>query len=139
MGRKPRKASGRQTGLTPLELTLMQVIWERGDATAAEIRQALEKERPLADTTIHTVLAKMRKKGYIKPIPTVERALRFAPLVAREQAARRSLRQLLDEFFDGSRRRLMASLIKEESMDEAELAEIRKMLRSAAKHGGKKP
>lgn len=138
MGRKPRKTPDRPPHLTPLELTLMQVIWERGDATAAEIRQALHKERPLADTTIHTVLAKMREKGYIEPIPTVERALRFAPRVTRDQVAHRSLRQLLDAFFGGSPRRLMAHLMREETMDEAELAEVRKLLRSRSTRGGKK-
>jgi predicted transcriptional regulator len=123
--------------LGPLELTLMQVIWERGSATAAEVGKALRKERPLADTTIHTVLANLREKGYLEPIPTVERALRFAPRVPREQVARRSLRQLLDEFFGGSPRRLMAHLIQQERVDETELAEIRKLFRSAGKKGEK--
>jgi predicted transcriptional regulator len=124
--------------LTPLELTLMQAVWERGSATAAEVTQTLRKERPLADTTIHTVLAKLREKGYLELIPTVERSLRFGPRVPREQVARRSLRQLLDEFFGGSPRRLMAHLIQHEKVDETELAEIRKLFRAAEKKGEKR-
>jgi predicted transcriptional regulator len=124
--------------LTPLELALVQVIWERGNATAAEVGQAIQKERPLADTTIHTVLAKLREKGYLQLIPTVERALRFAPCVPREQVARRSLRQVLNEFFEGSPHRLMAHLIQEEKVDESEMAEIQKMFRIVKRGGGRK-
>lgn len=138
MGRRPRKIPGRAPDPTPLELTLMQVFWKRGNATAAEIREALAKKHPLADTTIHTVLAKMREKGLVEPVPSLDRAVRFAPRVAREQVARRSLRQLLDEFFDGSPHRLMACLIKEEAVDEAEMAEIRGLLESAERRGGEK-
>ncbi len=138
MQQKPKGGSDGLPRLSPLELTVMQVIWEHGDATAAEVRQALAKDRPLADTTIHTVLAKLREKGYLAPIPTIERSLRFAPTVAREQVARRSLRQLLGDFFGGSPQRLMAHLIKEENVDDAELAEVKKLLRSTCKGGGRR-
>jgi len=138
MGRRPRKISGQTPELTPLERAFMHVIWERGDATAAEIRQALQKKHPLADTTVHTVLAKMREKGFVEPIPTVERALRFAPSVARDQVARRSLRELLDEFFEGSPRRLMVHLVQDEAVDEKEMAEIRELLKHATRKGGKR-
>jgi len=135
MGRKPQPHPKGLPPLTPLELTMMQVVWERGSATAGEVGLALRKDRPLADTTVHTVLAKLREKGYLEPIPTVERALRFAPCVPRERVARRSLRQLLDDFFGGSPRRLMAHLIRQEKVDATELAEIRQLLRSARRKG----
>jgi len=128
----PRRKKTPARGLadpTPLELEVMQILWERGDATAAEVGGALAR-RALADTTIHTVLANLRRKGYVAPVPTIERALRFAPAVPRERVASRSLRRLLAEFFDGSPRRLMAHLVQEERVDARELAEIRKLLKS---------
>jgi len=136
MSREKQGTPDRLPKLTPLELTVMQVVWERGNATAAEVGHALHKTRPLADTTIHTVLAKLREKGYIEPIPTVERSFRFAPCVPREHVARRSLRQLLNEFFGGSPQRLMAHLIQEEKVDEMELAEIQKLFRTVKRRGG---
>jgi predicted transcriptional regulator len=99
------------------------------------VGRALADRRPLADTTIHTVLANLRKKGYIEPIPTVERVLRYAPRVPREQVATRSLRQIMRDFFGDSPGRLMAHLMSEEKVDRAELTEIRKML---APKAGKK-
>ncbi len=138
MARKPKHPTADSPELTPLELTIMQILWERGNATAAEVGQALQEKRPLANTTIHTVLANLRKKGYVEPIPTVERALRFAPSVRREQVAGRWLTGLMSDFFGGSARRLMAHLIEEEKVDEAELAEIRRLLQSSSTKGGKK-
>ena len=136
MGRRPKEMKGGVEELTPLEFTLMQIVWVRGSATAAEIAEALRKSRPLADTTVHTILAKLRKKGYIKPVPTIERAIRFAPRVPRENVAKRSLRRIIGDFFEGSPRRLMAHLIGEEA-DERELEEIRKLLKHSKKKGGR--
>jgi len=128
-----RKPASAPPELTPQELAFMQILWDRGDATAAEVREALEPATSLADTTVHTVLGNLRRKGFIKPIPTVERAMRFAPAVPREQVARGSVRSLLQQFFDGSPRRLLAHLIRDEKLDEAELAELRRLLREAKK------
>ncbi len=131
MGFKKKKNADSASELTGLELELMKIIWERGSATAAEVSEALGSERPLAATTIHTVLANMRKKGFIEPIPTIERALRFAPRVRQEAVANRSLHQVISDFFGGSTQRLMAHLLSNEKVDECELAELRKLLNSS--------
>ena len=107
----------------------MQVIWDHGTANAAEVGQALAETHPLAETTVHTVLANLRKKGYLEPVPTVERALRFAPAVPREQVAQSTLWRVIGEFFAGSPKRLMAHLVQDEQLDDTELAEIRNLLR----------
>jgi BlaI family penicillinase repressor len=135
MGRKPRQKTPGQPDLTGLELEVMQVVWERGKANAAEVGKAFLGRRELAPTTIHTVLANLRKKGYLDLVPTTERALRYAPRVAREQVGGRRLRSLLHEFFGNSPRRLMAHLMQEGSFDEAELEEIRKLIQSMSRGG----
>jgi predicted transcriptional regulator len=136
MGRRPKTNKGGLQELTPLELSLMKIVWDRGTATAAEISDILAPTNSLADTTIHTILANLRKKGYIEPVPTIERAFRFAPRVPRENVAKRSLRRIIGDFFEGSPRRLMAHLIGEEA-DERELEEIRKLLKHSKKKGGR--
>ena len=47
--------------LAALQLAIMQVLWERGEATVADVRNALKETRPLAHTTIGTMLAKMKR------------------------------------------------------------------------------
>ncbi|MCE5231643.1 BlaI/MecI/CopY family transcriptional regulator [bacterium] len=132
MARKKKADSGAPQ-LTGLELEIMQVVWDRGNATASEVGASLGKKRPLAGTTIHTVLANLRGKGFIEPIPTVERVLRFAPVVPKEKVATRSLRQVMRDFFGGSPQRLLAHLVKEEEVGEAELSELKSLLRESKK------
>lgn len=49
----------RKHQLAELQLAIMHVLWERGEATVGEVRDALEPERSLAYTTVGTMLAKM--------------------------------------------------------------------------------
>lgn len=121
--------------LSGLELELMREIWSLETATAAEVKARLS--RPLADTTIHTVLGNLQKKGYVGLVPTTERAKRYRPLVEREVVAGRSLGKLIQNLFHGSPAEAMMHLVKSEAVDEEELAEIRKLLDERTTKGGR--
>lgn len=118
-----------------MELEIMDVVWNLGDCSSAEVIAAHTKRRPLAATTIRTVLANLRKKGYLEPIPTIERGFRLRAVVNRDSVARRTLKGLVGTLFGGSPRQAIAYLLKDEDIDEADLAEIRRMIDS--KPGGK--
>lgn len=118
-----------------MELEIMDVVWNLGDCSSAEVIAAHTKQRPLAATTIRTVLANLRKKGYLEPIPTIERGFRLRALVNRDSVARRTLKGLVGTLCGGSPRQAIAYLLKDEDIDEADLAEIRRMIDS--KRGGK--
>jgi BlaI family penicillinase repressor len=114
--------------LSRLELAVMAVVWELGDCSSAEVIAAFTKRRRLAVTTIRTVLANLRKKGYLEPIPTIERGFRLRARVSRDAVAGRTLRGLVGSLFGGSPRQAIAYLLKNEPLDEAELKEIRRLL-----------
>jgi BlaI family transcriptional regulator, penicillinase repressor len=114
--------------LSRLEMAVMGVVWELGDCSSAEVIAAFTKRRRLAVTTIRTVLANLRKKGYLEPIPTIERGFRLRACVTREAVAGRTLRGLVGSLFGGSPRQAIAYLLKNERLDEAELKEIRRLL-----------
>jgi BlaI family penicillinase repressor len=114
--------------LSRLELAVMGVVWELGDCSSAEVIAAFTKRRRLAVTTIRTVLANLRKKGYLEPIPTIERGFRLRARVTRDAVAGRTLRGLVGSLFGGSPRQAIAYLLKNERLDEAELKEIRRLL-----------
>ena len=62
---KPHKAGlGRVLG--DLERLVMDILWNRGDVTGREVLEEIEKTRPLALTTILTVMDRLLKKGLIK-------------------------------------------------------------------------
>ena len=114
--------------LSRLELAVMGVVWELGDCSSAEVIAEFTKRRRLAVTTIRTVLANLRKKGYLEPIPTIERGFRLRACMTRDAVAGRTLRGLVGSLFGGSPRQAIAYLLKSERLDEAELKELRRLL-----------
>lgn len=133
-----RKKTGNPSrpAMSSLELEVMDVVWELGDCTSAQVIDAFTKKRPLAPTTIRTVLTNLRNKGYIKPIPTIGRGFMFRPTVQRESVARRSLRELLTSLFGNSPRQAIAYLLDDASVSEDELDEIRRMVDERKRKGG---
>lgn len=123
----PRRKSAR-TDLSPLELDVMNVIWELGECTSAQVIDEFQKRRPLANTTIRTVMSNIRKKGYIEIVPSVESRIHFRAKVSKEAVARRTVKEMLRNLFEDSPREAIAFLLKEQSLDPDELQEIRKMI-----------
>ncbi len=116
--------------LSRLEQEIMNVVWDLGECSSAEVIALYNRKRELAKTTIRTVLANLRKKGYLKPVPSVERGFRLRPTATREAVAKRSLGELVASLFAGSPREAISHLLKDEAIDDTDLAEIREMLDS---------
>jgi predicted transcriptional regulator len=117
-----------KTPLSALETEVMNAVWDLGEATSAEIVDAVAEHRPLAPTTIRTVLAKIEEKGYVTRVPTTERALRYRPSLPREAVAKQSLRHMVGRLFGGSSKLAIAQLLADEKLVDDELEEIQKML-----------
>ena len=124
--------------LTGLETEIMQVVWRLGTVSAAEVREALSPDRPLARTTILTVLENLRKKKAVRVVPTVGREKKFRAGVAKETIAGQLLGSLRGRFFNGSAASLVAHLIKNGDVDQQELEEIREVI-ERSKTGGSEP
>jgi BlaI family penicillinase repressor len=73
--------------LASLQLAIMDVLWERNEATVAEVREALKKTRPLAHTTVGTMLAKMERNGQVRH-RTDGKANIYRPTVQKEKVRR---------------------------------------------------
>jgi predicted transcriptional regulator len=123
-----KRSSKPRPALSGLELEVMNLVWDLGESTSAEIVEAFTKLRPLAATTIRTVLGKIEEKGYLERVPTTERALRYRPSFPREAVATQTLRQLVGRLFGGSPTAAIAQLLADEELDAGELAEIQKLV-----------
>jgi len=110
---------------TPRELDVVNVLWDRGPSTVAEVRAALPDD--LAYTTVLTILRVLEEKGYVAHT-TEGRAHRYRCLVEREQAAGSALRRVRDRLFGGSAELLLTRLVEKESLDEDELRRMRDLL-----------
>ena len=108
------------------ELDLMEVLWERGSATAAEVRGALSDD--LAYNTVLTILRRMEDKGYLRH-EDEGRAHRYFPLVEREQVRGSALRRLLDRVFGGSPELLLTQLVSEQKLSESQIRRLNEVLR----------
>ena len=135
--RRPRSADRRALpALGGLELQVMLVVWELGECTSGDVIQAFEKRRPLAASTLRNVLAKLRTKGYLKPVPTIGRGFLLRPTVQREAVAHSTLRTLLGSLFEGSPQQAIASLLDASPVTDDELDEIRRMIVARKSRGG---
>jgi predicted transcriptional regulator len=116
--------------LTDREAEFMEVLWERGPSTVAEVREQLHDE--LAYTTVLTILRNLEGKGYVGPSKD-GRAHRYAPLVARDAARRSALRDLSAKLFKGSTELLMTHLVADQKLSDAEIKRIRALLHQRKK------
>ena len=139
MAERKKKQGRSRPALSPLELDVMNVVWGLGDCTSSQVIGEFGRIRPLAPTTIRTVLANLRSKGYVKPIPTIGRGFRLRPTVPRESVARRSLQELLASLFHDSPRQAIAYMLDDVDIPDSELDEIRRMIESSKQRKGRQP
>lgn len=110
---------------TDRELDVMAVLWERGSATVAEVREKIPDE--LAYTTVLTVLRTLEEKGHVGHRGE-GKAHRYFPLVERRVAGRSALARLIDTVFNGSPELLLTQLVTERDLSEEQLKRIRKLM-----------
>jgi predicted transcriptional regulator len=118
--------------LTEAELRLMRVLWQRGEATVADVTAAVRSPAPLAYSTVLTMLRILEHKGYLTHTQQ-GRAFRYRPIVDQTTARRRAVRHLVSRFFDGSARLLVLNVIEQEKIDVSELRRLRKLVERSGK------
>jgi len=93
----------------PLELECLDVLWRVGESNVRTVQEALAGRRPLAYTTVMTMLERLARKQLVTRRKT-GRHFVYSPEVDRDTVRHRALRQLLDSLFDGSRTALVGFL-----------------------------
>jgi predicted transcriptional regulator len=114
----------------------MEVLWERGPATVAEVAEVLAGKDGSAYTTVLTMMRIMRDKGYLS-CRKRGRAHVYTPRVNRETAARKAVRQLLTKFFSGSPGELVLSFLRDEALRPEELDELKRRIRESGEPDSK--
>lgn len=110
---------------TDRELDVMEVLWSRGSATVAEVKDALDEE--LAYTTVLTVLRVLEQKGYVGH-EEEGRAHRYRPLVGREPAAESAVGRLVRKLFGNSPELLLTHLVSDRKLSDEEVRRVRDLL-----------
>ena len=118
--------------LTEREAQIMEVLWNRGQATAETVRLALPNEPH--DSTVRTLLRVLKDKGYVRIIG--RNPATYKPLVSREKAQSTATQSLLARLFQGAADALVLRLLEDDQLTTEQIADLRKKIKSRKRRGG---
>src|SRR6202453_1249312 len=117
----------RSITLTPAELRLMKILWDRGESTVAEMVTATSTEAELAYTSVLTTIRILETKGYVSHRKE-GRAFLYCSCVGELEAGRSEVRHVLQRFFGNSRERLLLSLLGDDEISPYELKRLKETI-----------
>ena len=113
--------------LTELQLAILRVIWDRGEATVQDIWEALHAERGLAQTTVATMLSRLERRGVVtrraqsRPYP-------YRAVVTEREVQHSMVGELTERLFDGDITALVQHLLTDKDVSPGDIAKIRDMI-----------
>jgi BlaI family transcriptional regulator, penicillinase repressor len=121
-------------GLSRRERQIMDILYQRGKASASEVREAMP-DAP-SYSAVRAMLRVLEEKGHVKH---VEEGLKYVyvPVVAREKAKRSAVKHVLDTFFSGSPEQIVAALldVSSERLTREELDRMADLIEKARREG----
>lgn len=126
--------SDKHDGFSRREREIMDVLYKRGKATAAQIVEALPD--PPSNTAVRTLLSILEKKGHVRHAMDGVRYV-YEPKVARAAMAQKAVKSVLSTFFDNSVEGVVAALLnqKDQKLTAAELDRLSALIEKAKEEG----
>ena len=115
---------------TARELEILQVLWDRGEATVREVYETLRDGVPIVQNTVQAFLRTMEGKGLVTHV-TRGRTFVYRPVVKRDQTKQHLLSSLLDRVFDGALHQLVASALSVRRPSAEELSRLKALVDEA--------
>jgi predicted transcriptional regulator len=103
--------------LTPQELAIMKVVWRLKETTVRDVHGALQSTRPVAYTTVMTMMRILEEKGYLKKT-VADRAHVYRPAKPRHQVVGAMVKDFVDRVFDGASDALLVHLARDNRLTE---------------------
>ena len=116
--------------LTELQLVILQVLWDREEATTQDIHAELHVDRGLALTTVATLLSRLEKRGILKHRKDGRQYV-YRALVTRPEVRRSKIRELTETLFEGDAAALISHLVRSEETDPGDLERIKALISQA--------
>lgn len=127
------KKKSSEIRLGRLELQIMNIVWEKGNATVHDVKDVLGKGRKPAYSTILTMMRKLEVKGYLEH-DVDDRTYVYRPTISQQAARRGILGDIVDRLFEGSPSLLLNSLVEQDHISEKELKQIQKLIKERGKN-----
>ena len=117
----------KKTNLGETELEIMELVWQRDEATVADIHELMNTRRKVAYTTVLTIMRNLKNKGYLSF--RKEGATHVFKATQPENKVKRNLLQtFMAKTFGNSPLKLLQTLVNDQNMDEAEKRELQRWI-----------
>lgn len=118
--------------LTPVELELMEILWELEAGTVHEVIAKLPSDRKLAYTSVSTMLRILQQKKIVA-IKKISRQHVYYPLLSKETFANHSLKRIVKQVFAGNSAQLVSYLVDKNKLSIDEINELQQLLNAKKK------
>src|SRR5690349_12747573 len=118
--------------LTELQVAIMRVLWERGQATVAEICDALKSERGLALTTVATLLSRLEKRGIVTHEARARQFV-YNALVTESDVRTSMIGELTERLFDGDVAEVVSHLLTAREVSPGDIERLKQLLNDHAR------
>ena len=122
--------------LSDLQLAVVRVLWDKGEASAAEVQRALEKSRGLAITTVSTLLARLEKRGVLTH-RSEGRTFIYRARVSEQEMRRKAISGMIKNLFRGNPSEVVGQILSERDVSEEDLARMRTLIEEAGRAEGR--
>jgi BlaI family penicillinase repressor len=121
-------------GLSRRERQIMDILYQRGKASASEVREAMEAAPGYS--AVRAMLRVLEEKGHVKHLAEGLKYV-YVPVVARDKAKRSAVKHVMETFFNGSPEQIVAALLDVSStrLTREELDRMSEMIEAAKKEG----
>ena len=116
--------------LTELQISILRLMWSRGEVSVAEVWEALYPERRLAQTTVATLLTRLERRGVIAR-RAEQRQYLYRPLVSEGEVQQSMVSELTERLFAGDMTALVNHLLTSQEVAPGDLARLRAMITDA--------
>ncbi len=123
-------AADDRSPLSEAQLEIMNLVWDHGEVTVADVWKALSAHRKVARNTIQTMIVRLEEKGWLR-CQSEGHAFRYRAGVPREAVQGMMVRRLLDSAFGGSAEGLVLALLEGRGISRAEAQRVRAMIQKA--------
>lgn len=119
-------------GLGSLQSEVMEIVWDRGEATVAQVHRQIASRRDVAYTTVLVALQKLEKKGWLTH-RSEGRAYVYRAARSRETVRGGIVRDLVERVFAGDPQQLVLTLLDEHAWSDDDLAQLRRTIEQRRK------
>lgn len=116
--------------LTEAQREIMQVVWNRGEVTVSEVREALAAHRELARNTVQTMMTRLEERGWLMHREE-GRTFIYRARAPQSVSLGAKVAQMVDRLFAGSPEDMVTALMEYRGLTADEAARIRAMIEAA--------